>query len=372
MRFAVFAIAFAHSVTASSSQDTSLRGAAAQQLFTWFGSSSSSSSAAPGEDIVASESDILKAVSGESVESVWKSLVKSLEHSLDEPKLQFAVASCAFVFGILLVIDGEFIFKWIVIAATGILAMLLALSEVSASLGEEYQHNIRTAVGVEVFLVASYTAWKGLDGVMLVVGAMFGFFVAHSAQPLVMLVADEEPTRIHHGIVAAWYSIFVLGCMMAVHAKKYAKFLATVAPLIGGALVASAMAWMAMTASLHGKMDWLVKLVPQLQPGEKAPWYKYLLLLIDTDSKDVGIFANTSFENFSGKWNLDRVLGASVWFVLFILGTIYQYNALERQRPKKTTTTITVVSEPKDADYDLKKPLLKEVKEVKVTEAAPG
>ena len=130
-------------------------------------------------------------------------MVKSLEHSLDEPKFQWAAASCALKFGLLLVIDGEFIFKWIVVAVTGILAMLLALSEVSASLGEEYQHHVRMAVGVEVFLAASYTASKGLDGVMLAVGAMFGFFIAHKAQPLVMLAADEEPSRTQQVIVAA-------------------------------------------------------------------------------------------------------------------------------------------------------------------------
>merc|ERR1712194_963625 len=106
-------------------------------------------------------------------------------------------------------LDGEFSFKWLVIAATSVVAMLLALSEVSASLGEDYQHTIRHVIGMEVCLGTAYVAWKGIDGVLLGFAAMFGFLVAHKTQNVLVLMQADTDSVKYHWMVAGWYSVLV-------------------------------------------------------------------------------------------------------------------------------------------------------------------
>jgi len=288
-------------------------------------------------------------VSGDTVVSVWKHLVQSVETTLSQPKFQTADAACAGVFGLLMLLNGEIVFKWTMVVATGILVMLVAMSELS-SLGM-HQH-LRGLVALEVFLAATYTASKGLDGIMLGVGGLFGLFLAAKAEPILNLVVSGHFAEHQHQLTAAWYSLFVLGCMSAVVRRGYARFLAIIASILGGALVSSAAAWIAMTASAHGKMNFMTQLVPDLKPGVEAPWFKFFALLVSSDAEDVGLFARTPSDTFQGFWNLDRVLGLSLWFLLFILGTVKQFNALAKQKAAKKIEALETTT--------LSKPLLEE------------
>lgn len=258
--------------------------------------------------------------------SISKNLWVAFIGVLDDPELQVADVAGALVFGLLLLKGGEFNFKLLATAATGIVAMLLTLSEVSVSLGEGYQHIVRRVIGMAVCLGTAFVAWEGFDGVLLGFAAMFGVFVAHKTQFVLSLMQADTDSVAYPWMVVGWYSVFVLACMCVAHLKKSGKLLALVAPFLGGALTSSALSWIATYLSLHGHMDFLVKLVPQQQPGELGTWLDFLMLLTDADSKDVGVFANTHFDRFSGKNCADRVVGQSVWFFLFLIGTFYQYN----------------------------------------------
>lgn len=290
-----------------------------------------------------SEEPVAIDVSGDSVKSVWESFKTSVATTLSQPKLQAADAGCALVAGLLMLTNGEFVFKWIMVAAAGILAMLVALSELSAR-GLVDPH-VRAMAAVEVFLVASYTGLKGLNGLLLGVGALFGFFLASSLERVLNLVVQGQNEEHQHIITAVWYSIFVLGCMSPVAKKGYTRFLTIIASIAGGALVSSAVAWIVTTASVRGKLNVMSELVPDLQPGKEAPWYKFLALLVSSDAEDVGLFANTPSDTFKGFWNLDRVLGLSLWFLLFLLGTVKQFNSLAKQK-KVQAREATALSEP--------------------------
>merc|ERR1712045_866874 len=119
------------------------------------------------------------------------------------------------------------------------------------------------------------------------------------------------------------------------HTKKHTSVLIFVSPLMGGALVSSAMSWMFTVAGLNSAMDWLSKMIPQMQEPAGGPWIKFLLLLVVPESPDVGLFGNTPFETFTGKWNLDRVCGLAFWFVLFIIGGAVQYSRFQKRRIQK-------------------------------------
>jgi len=273
----------------------------------------------------------------QTVTSLSQTIFQNVKKVLDNPKYQWVDVVIALVFGLVLVKDGEFVFKWLVIIAVGLLGGLLALAEVSADLGSEYQDEIRYFISLEVGLFCAYAAWKGLDGVMLTVFALLGVFLAFKTQALVSLAAYDTTTREHKWIIASWYSFLALFTMRVYYKRKHVGLLAFVAPLIGGALVASALSWIATFAALQGGMDWVrtSNIVPQLQPAAKGSWVEFLLLLLVPDSKDVGVFANTQFDHpnwMHGKWCLDRVCGLSLWFLLFVGGTICQLRALKRQR----------------------------------------
>jgi len=285
-------------------------------------------------------------VSGDTVTSVWQSFLHSVETTLSKPKLQEVDAGCALIVGLLMLLNGEIVFKWIAVVAAGILVMLVAMSELSAR-GFQDQH-IRNMVALEVFLAASYTARKGLGGIMLGIGALFGFFLAGKLEPILSLAVHAIPHAQDadnlHIITAVWYSIFVLCGIGAVARNGYARVLAIIASICGGALVSSAVAWIATMAL--GKLTFMSQLMPDLAPGREAPWYKFFALLVSSDAEDVGLFANTPSDTFSGFWNLDRVLGLSLWFLLFLLGTIKQFNALAAMKKKVKASETTTLSKP--------------------------
>jgi len=271
------------------------------------------------------------------VASLTETIFLSLKKVLDNPQYQWADVAVAIIFGLILVLDGEFVFRWLVVAAVGLLGALLALSEVSTDLGIAYQGTLRHLVAFEVGLGCAFAAWKGIDGVMLTAFAMIGAFVAFKTKDIVLLI--ENYAGSNPWFVVVWYSFWTLLGMGIMHRRKHIGVLTIVAPLFGAALISASISWMLTTAALKGHLDFLkIALVPQLQPAEKGTWIEFLLFLVDPSNKDVGVFAHTSFAThpsmswMHGKWCFDRVLGLVFGFIIFLIGFSIQRRAVKLQQ----------------------------------------
>eukprot|EP00444_Apocalathium_aciculiferum_P050713 CAMPEP_0183518720 /NCGR_PEP_ID=MMETSP0371-20130417/15642_1 /TAXON_ID=268820 /ORGANISM="Peridinium aciculiferum, Strain PAER-2" /LENGTH=387 /DNA_ID=CAMNT_0025716777 /DNA_START=8 /DNA_END=1171 /DNA_ORIENTATION=+ len=254
--------------------------------------------------------------------SILVSLHEEVGEQLHNKEYQWVNALLAFLFGAVLVWDGEVTFRWVVIGVVFLLAAVLAMSEVSTFLALDEKSTIRHVVGVEVGALAAYAAWTGIDGVMLVVGALLGGFVAFGLQGKLVAMGVTVLSE-NKGAIVALYSAVVLLSIAMSKRKKLGSGLAVLSAGIGGSLVTSAISWAVTTCYLSGYLGFLDSVFKQgLSAGGGGAWIDFLTLLLSSESQDKGLFLDSAYNfSFGGEvYRLDRVVGCSFWFVLFAIG----------------------------------------------------
>jgi len=279
------------------------------------------------------------------VVSLTDTVFHALKHQLDNPEYQQAEVVAAGIFGLILLTNGELVFRWLVIVATGVMGFVLALNEVSA-----YQPNVRHVIGLEVGLACAYVAWLSIEGVMLTAFSMFGAFVAYKTKDHLFLLEDKIGENPWYLVI--WYSLWTLLGMFVVVKKKHVDVLAVVSPLLGAVLLSAAFSWLLTTETLNG-------VIPSNQPNSSWPevqpvqgsFVDFAMFLVDPTAKDVGVFANTQFENPSLSWMhgsfcADRVLGLVFGLVVFFIGFKIQRNELNKWRGCKAREQVQPLTAP--------------------------
>ena len=116
------------------------------------------------------------------------------------------------------------------------MGLLLAMSEVEALFGRAYPTLLGQIIAVEAGLCCAYTAYCGISGVMLGVGAMLEVWLAHEMK--VIFVAMGFPQFDSNvWLVVAWYTVLILMAMRMMAKKKYMTVLSLLSSAMGGALV---------------------------------------------------------------------------------------------------------------------------------------
>jgi len=294
--------------------------------------------------------------------SLTEALWASLRRVLDDPKYQEPCVAVGLVFGLVMVANGEFVFRWCVVVAMGLLGAILSLNEFST-----FEPNIRHAIAIEVGLVCAYAAWKGIDGVMLVAFGLMGTFAAFKLEDFFALLEQSIGPNPWHIVI--WYSLFTLLGMLIITRRKHVQVLALISPLLGAPLVSASLSWMLTTAvvywqtqAIESREQVLKKqeeqpyqtfttspptLMTRLQP-EQGTWINFLLLLLDSNQKDVGIFAHTQFQSpllfwMHGRWCCDRVIGIFFALIIFLVGFSMQRRAFHK---KQVSARESSVNEP--------------------------
>jgi len=214
--------------------------------------------------------------------------------------------------GVALMFDGELFFKWIVMGGFGIAAMLLAQNEVAASGALGDGSSMRNLMGVEAGLVVAFIVYYALDALLLVLGAWFGFFLAHSSQKF-LVAHGVEAFDTAHWLVFAWYSIITLFFWFLVATKKHVKMLGVITAFFGGPLVASSISFFLTESAMHGGFG-------ATQPV-KGAWVDFLRLIIGTSDVDVGIWAGAP-PVLAGV-SYDRAFGCGIWALCFVVGSLF-------------------------------------------------
>jgi len=283
----------------------------------------------------------------QSATSVLHTLKEAFLTQLENAKHQWINGLVALVFGLVLMIEGELTFKWLVLVGAFFAAMLFAQNEVAAFFARnEAPEATETAsysilklfVGLEAGACVTYVAFQGYKGVLLMLSAGLGSFIASSGKWRLELwgfAFIQKPW-----VLFAWYSFCVLVPMALVATKKYVKVLVFLTPALGGALVASALTYFFTTAAAV-KGWWDVS-----QPA--GAWVDFMRLLCVPGAKDVGIF--TSYAPLGKTWTVDRLVGCLLWAILFCLGYAVQ------SRRKKEATNEVQARESRKADVN--EPLL--------------
>uniref|UniRef100_A0A7S2IVY1 DUF4203 domain-containing protein n=1 Tax=Zooxanthella nutricula TaxID=1333877 RepID=A0A7S2IVY1_9DINO len=243
---------------------------------------------------------------------------------------QWVNALVAFIFGIVMVFDGEYVFRWLIIGAVFLLCCVVAMSDVSAAWGLDSHSYVRSFVGLEVGALGAYLALLGMEGMQAAVGALLGGVVAYQAQQhLIAWGAVYFDT--HKSLVLLLYTVIVLLSVFLFKRKMHLRALAIVSAAAGGVLVASAMAWALTDMALRGWLDPVLDADPSAVPKD-GPWLDFFLLLVSPSSPDVGVFSGQSWGVFGQVWRIDRALGLCFAFVLFLAGAATQLRMLRRRQ----------------------------------------
>jgi len=256
---------------------------------------------------------------------------------------QLINAVAAFVVGLLILIDGNMIFKTLLLLAVFAVSGTFAATEVSIawSLHGGWKNDLVVCVGLEVGAIMAYVAYKGIDGIMTGIAVFFGLFVASGIQQTVAL--QESGLNGNHHVVLYLYSAAVLASMVVV---RRGRMLAIISSAFGGLLVASSICFLYTFAATKGQLGALKQVVPDLKPARLGAWVDFVSMLCGYTSKDYGVLTGHYFYGMEA----DRVLGRVVWAVIAELGIITQVQRLQR-----TKSTVVAAREVQDA---LRVPLL--------------
>lgn len=255
-----------------------------------------------------------------STNSILHIIQEAILRQLRDHSSQQVNALIALAFGLALVLDGEFVFKWILVAGAFITATIISHNESAAYWDLPEENPLRRFTGIEVGLVCAYVTYRGIEAAQLIVATLFGLYLAHNSQKFMVA---HGAAALHDApvLVVAWYSFFIFACLLAVGTKKYLKALGALSSLFGGPLIASALCYFLAHAANTGA-------IKTAAPVVAAPWINFLLLLLNlNDQPDVGIFANYEgvLNNFAETgWPFDRIFGCMLWFVCFAFGTVFQ------------------------------------------------
>jgi len=210
---------------------------------------------------------------------------------------------------------------------------VLAMGSVGDMWHLEHGSHLREFVGWEVGIIAGVGAYKGLEGMNIFAGVLLGFwFTVNIQHVLVHLGASFLSTSEgQQWAVVALYTVFAGGFLYLFSGEAHNKLLALICPLIGGALVASGIAYLFTALVTIGVISkQLEKHFPELQPN-MGPWIKFLEMLSSPTTEDFGIFANSPANKFGEKWTVDRLAGWVIWFIVFLVGVKLQW---KKKKPK--------------------------------------
>jgi len=281
---------------------------------------------------------------------IVETIVNNIGAQLRSNHAQWANALVAAIVGICLLINGESVFKWLVIGAVFLFTMLAALSDVTTIWGLGYGSPLRRIISLLVGAACSWAAYRGINGVMLVVGAILGAIIAWSMHQTIVGMGCSSAQN--HVFITIWYSVFLLGFMAVMDRNKHMAALAVLSPFVGGALVSSALFWFLAFLAERG--------VFHLSGSVSGAWLDFLEHLIKKHNHDVGILAgHRQVLLFGHAFDWDIICGRLVWFLLFGLGVAIQIRRLKQTQEEKAKSkkkkTMT-----KGATKDLQKPLMKD------------
>jgi len=252
----------------------------------------------------------------ESPQSIVLRIMQVINKQLRNEKYQWVNPLLAFLFGSVMVVNGEACFKWLLAAGMFICVCVLSASDLGKlwPLGNQYPI-VRDIVAVEAGLIAGYATLRGIHGVVVVLGAIIGGCIAFSVQSTLRASGDS------HVIESSWWLLFLYTLSVTVSVwffqHKLCKTLAVVSALTGSALVVSAGLWLATELVVRKRFN-----LGNLVTPRSGAWIDFLRYLINSSVEDKGLFANSNvdFDILGARFSLDRMLGFGLWLIVFIGG----------------------------------------------------
>eukprot|EP00927_Polykrikos_kofoidii_P059437 TRINITY_DN54590_c0_g1_i1.p1 TRINITY_DN54590_c0_g1~~TRINITY_DN54590_c0_g1_i1.p1 ORF type:complete len:394 (-),score=50.23 TRINITY_DN54590_c0_g1_i1:129-1310(-) len=259
--------------------------------------------------------------------SAWKMLWEAVKHQLNMG-FQWLNALIVTVFALAMLIDGQFVFKYIVVAFIACFAYLLTLSALEDYLndGSTQDAVLLHFVASEVALVIAFVSYKGYAGILFLLGMLFGtllfigLFIALHASAMLRGSTKDIVAQLVLGNLCV-----LLGIMVVTTDHIYQRCVATVSSLIGGFLLA---------ASVGFFFEWFCVISTGIRdslsssgfdvPSACPPWVAFADSLL-TGTPEVGIL-HSKIKVHLGATELcfDRWITFLLWFMFAGIGLCIQ------------------------------------------------
>jgi len=283
--------------------------------------------------------------------NVLKDAKDSINKELEDSRWPWLIGLLALAIGGFLWLEGSNFFRVSVHTSVAVLCGILA-KQSALSYWEQHddgsyevsKHIMASIVGVEVGVVAFFASEKGFHGIMAIIGAIGGCFIARFLNELMVHVTphfhDVE-------VMIVWYTAIVVAAVWFVHTGRYKHILAIVTPFIGGAFMSSALLFFITEAMIHGGCTAKTKATPAHACAGLTPvrgqWYAFFLmgfqhLVSKKDDVDVGIFAQSHMnwkmsgehEGHSGVVYGDHIFILFFWLIFWGVGWMIQTKKLKK------------------------------------------
>jgi len=265
--------------------------------------------------------------------------------------MQWVNALASAAFGFFMVFEGETSFNLIIVAVVYVLTWLLGRAEIQHSWGVEPDSLVPNIVGIGIGLVAAFSAWKGVAGVLIMLGAITGLWMA--IQVDVFLIRHLFPIMAEHVTQLIFYTAASYAGAYSVHCKKYLQGVAVLSPIVGGAFASSSLCWLGATLASNG---YLSSIFSGITPKNGA-WIDFLVMLWSTHPSEVGIFpgASNAVKIRSVSMTPDQIFGKSLWIILALIGVPFQLRQHRKMQQKQTAKV-----QAREIDFNSTKEGLKE------------
>lgn len=288
--------------------------------------------------------------------SILQAMWESIERQLDKG-IQWVNGLVATIFALVMIFDGEFVFKYVVVAAISIFCYLFARVELDGALdlGNTKDLVLSHIVAAEVAIASAIVAYKGYAGIQILLGLIVGGVIFFYLQDT-MKANDALKGMIASHIVAVILGnlCVLLGLAMFL-GRMHKRVLAIVSSICGGGLLAASGGFFLEFFCVYntGTRNYLVKSGFEL-PTVCPTWESFMKALISRRGKEVGLLVSKYNMKVGGsEIYLDRWIGYTFWFIFTIIGYCIQVRKEKRKSSDGADTKRTrgvKVAAPEDAE----------------------
>jgi len=239
-------------------------------------------------------------------------------------KSQIMNGSLAFIVGLVMCINGEFVFKQIVVVIMFLLSAVLTTAELRNGATDKLGLVGIYIVATEVSLIVAIATYYGFRGVKFLLGAVLGLMLAavvHKA-----LFALLAGSRLQHMIPENSVTLILFGTLLVaagiwlLNGSKSQCFQVFLGSFFGGSLVASSILYFFTLLAVFNKDSFGSQF--QIPDVAHAPawidFWKALIVPYSTQGK-VGIFAGSDYDQ-QAHFSVDGLIGLVLWMIIGIFG----------------------------------------------------
>lgn len=268
----------------------------------------------------------------QALQAMWTSVKTQLEN----PHWQSLKALCAMILGLVMLYEGQLIFKLLVAIFMVIFFFFLTVNELSAT-EPGSSAAVRVIAGAEVGCVAGLVVWKGYDGFKYLLGAGAGAWVGHTIISFFARHGFDLVTEKSGWAVLVLLNIPILLGMWFFGDATRARLLAIASSFYGGSMVSASLLFFGL-ALVESQADYIEKNFETRLSDTMVPWISFMLMLWNWQLPPAGFFSSVIPEGKDEPVaeQTDRVIGVVIWLFLWCLGYWFQSRRLATGAKKKT------------------------------------